>query len=65
MKFQQRPCGSCTSRPKHLKTEVFTDSASAFRRHAELVAVGLSPSFCRGRDGHSNVCHLAKDGSPA
>lgn len=62
---QTRPCGSCSQPHSGLVTEAFTDSISAFRRHAQLVQVGCAPSLCMRRDGTRYVCHFGDAALPA
>lgn len=60
MKQPARPCSACHGPRTGVITETFTDDASAFRRHAQLVQSGRAPSLCMQRDGTRNVCHLAE-----
>ena len=60
---QSRPCTTCYAPQRQAVTEAFTDSASAFRRHTQLVQAGLAPSLCMRRDGIRYVCHLCKTGA--
>ncbi|MBS1190452.1 MAG: hypothetical protein H6R10_2244 [Rhodocyclaceae bacterium] len=63
-KTQARPCASCSGQPSGFVKETFADSGSAFRRHAQLVQAGNSPSFCMGRDGTCRVCHFGEAAAP-